>query len=955
MLQMTNRLVSIAIVGWLLVGASAADAQLIHRYSFSGDASDAVGSAHWTVNGATLSGGQVVFDGIDDYLELTTTPLPTMSGASTTIEVWGTYAEGTAADSRIFDFSTADGDFYFFATPNASTQGVRVGWDDNFDIEFGPTDVLPANTGDEVLLTIVIDDDAQTQQNGPIGAFQVYRNGALIAVQENDPLLEDILLSTLAGTNVNRLGHGVSVYDSSAGAPSNPAFLNGSINEFRVYDVALSPLEVLTNAVAGPDATSVSLTDKTWNAGNSTWATGGNWTPDGAPGSSDRAVISNGGTATVGSEAADTGGANVPSGTLAVASGGSLNIRFPVVLGAGATVAVSGGGQLGSSGVVTNSGDNGTLSVDNGVLRVTEGALVVGEDVTLDVGPGGATFESNGGAVSIAGPIQGTGDVTLTGGGSLRVTNDPSQVPNAQNPNFSGTWTVQDATVDIRGAQGALGTGGERGGSKLRLENGTLIVNTGDFKEVPLDIEAEGDVELINMAPFDNTFRLQGSISGNGVIRYSAPLVPTAIGLDFEDRDVGEPDRVAIDNSGFTGRFIIDDDTATRFWGPGGSTQAGGEEGERLSDFPNAIFEMAGHGAWTGKRGTDPLPIIQLGGVEGIGPDQALQDSSGGTDGFGSRLQSSIAGFGDANAATTYEIGGADEDAEFFGHVLDSHDGFIDPVSVVKVGDNTQAFSGANSYSGTTTVDGGVLLVNGTHQQAVVNPSAYEDDYSSYDGNPVGDYTVNSGGTLGGIGEIGSTGDNVDVVVAGGVIAPGASVGTLTVNGGVSFGDSSTFAVEVEADAVDKLVAGALSIGADVALDVSVLGSAVEGDYVIAEYLSLTGTFASVTEGFSVSYATPGQIILSVPNIVGGLTGDYNENGVVDAADYTLWRDALGTSTDLPNDPVGGVVGQQQYDQWVTNFGQTSATSAAGVPEPASATLLLAAAAVCLARRSRRV
>jgi hypothetical protein len=53
-------------------------------------------------------------------------------------------------------------------------------------------------------------------------------------------------------------------------------------------------------------------------------------------------------------------------------------------------------------------------------------------------------------------------------------------------------------------------------------------------------------------------------------------------------------------------------------------------------------------------------------------------------------------------------------------------------------------------------------------------------------------------------------------------------------------------------------------------LDVSLLGGATPGDYVIATYSgSLTGTFNNVTPGYSVSYATPGQVILTVPALAG--------------------------------------------------------------------------------------
>ncbi|MEQ8847223.1 PEP-CTERM sorting domain-containing protein [Botrimarina sp.] len=73
------------------------------------------------------------------------------------------------------------------------------------------------------------------------------------------------------------------------------------------------------------------------------------------------------------------------------------------------------------------------------------------------------------------------------------------------------------------------------------------------------------------------------------------------------------------------------------------------------------------------------------------------------------------------------------------------------------------------------------------------------------------------------------------------------------------------------------------------------------------------------------------------------LAGDYNSDGVVDAADYTVWRDG-----DSPDSSQAG------YDLWAENYGATAAT-AAGVPEPATAGLALLGAAALLRRRSQRV
>jgi hypothetical protein len=54
------------------------------------------------------------------------------------------------------------------------------------------------------------------------------------------------------------------------------------------------------------------------------------------------------------------------------------------------------------------------------------------------------------------------------------------------------------------------------------------------------------------------------------------------------------------------------------------------------------------------------------------------------------------------------------------------------------------------------------------------------------------------------------------------------------------------------------------------------------------------------------------------------LPGDYNGNDVVDAADYTVWRNTLGSTIDLRADGNGnGVIDQGDYGVWTANFGRT--------------------------------
>jgi PEP-CTERM motif len=73
------------------------------------------------------------------------------------------------------------------------------------------------------------------------------------------------------------------------------------------------------------------------------------------------------------------------------------------------------------------------------------------------------------------------------------------------------------------------------------------------------------------------------------------------------------------------------------------------------------------------------------------------------------------------------------------------------------------------------------------------------------------------------------------------------------------------------------------------------------------------------------------------------LLGDYNSNGIVDAADYVVWRNSLGaTGVGLAADGDGDqMVTQLDYDIWKTNFGTTAeaATSLvenSSVPEPST-------------------
>jgi hypothetical protein len=92
-----------------------------------------------------------------------------------------------------------------------------------------------------------------------------------------------------------------------------------------------------------------------------------------------------------------------------------------------------------------------------------------------------------------------------------------------------------------------------------------------------------------------------------------------------------------------------------------------------------------------------------------------------------------------------------------------------------------------------------------------------------------------------------------------------------------------------------------------------------------------------------------------------GVPGDYNANGLVDAADYVIWRKNSGTAFQLTNEVAGTTPGQvttDDYDAWRARFGNTSGSGlgAASVPEPSAALIAICflGAGVMLRRSASR-
>lgn len=122
--------------------------------------------------------------------------------------------------------------------------------------------------------------------------------------------------------------------------------------------------------------------------------------------------------------------------------------------------------------------------------------------------------------------------------------------------------------------------------------------------------------------------------------------------------------------------------------------------------------------------------------------------------------------------------------------------------------------------------------------------------------------------------------------------------------------------------------------------------------FVDTESVSLGSVFDLGTQDLAFRVRTPGGTF--IPGIIEEVTsvavpGDYNEDGTVNIADYTVWRNNLDASITLPNEGSGitpGEVTVEDYDYWKSRFAATSASgslSASSIPEPSGLILLLAA------------
>lgn len=333
----------------------------------------------------------------------------------------------------------------------------------------------------------------------------------------------------------------------------------------------------------------------------------------------------------------------------------------------------------------------------------------------------------------------------------------------------SGTWTLSGAPL----ANG--GTIGLNGGLAKLMNDGVLGMGYITAQGGSISAEVEG-LTVANNIELDtggltttgaSSFTLSGILSGagrlnvasggtltlSGVNRYAGGTT-VAIGSTLQG-DTSSLQNNIVNNGTLSFVQNTDGTYAGSISGMGGLTKSG-----------TGAVTLAGPNSFEGGLTVD-AGTLALGPAGSLLADSVITVNAGGTFDLSASSSHSLQTLNGNGGRVN--LGAASLNLQ-----TGSYAGVIAGTgSVQKQGPGTLALNGANSYTGTTGVWGGTLLVgaDATHTAARVN----------------GDITVANTATLGGFGQVNG---NV-YVMAGGRLAPGAPEGAFTVNGDLTLASAS--------------------------------------------------------------------------------------------------------------------------------------------------------------------
>jgi autotransporter-associated beta strand protein len=509
------------------------------------------------------------------------------------------------------------------------------------------------------------------------------------------------------------------------------------------------------------------------------------------------------GTTVLTGENSYTGNTFIAGGTLQIGDGGTTGSVIGGVLNEG-TLAVDRSDSYSLDGLIVGTGSfvqagSGTtiLTADNayyGGTTIANGTLELGAGgnsgwIEGDVLNNGTLVFNRSDAVLFSGDITGNGAVNQIGAGTTVLAGD--------NTYTGGTNILSGALV--------IGNGGTSGAITGNVDNdGILAFNRSNTMAYAGTISGSGSVQQIGTG----TTILTGSNSYTGATMIAAGRLQIGDGgtsgsitghvlndgtLAFNRSDTVTFDGMVwgdgkLEQAG-TGTLVL---TGRNQYGGGVSISSGtlqlGDGGE--SGTLAANVENSGHFV-VNRSGT----VVLKGDISGSGSFEQVGSgvtvlAGNNSYGGGTTVQSGtlVVGLGDTgsiagNIVNNGTLAFNRSDSYSFSGAISGTGAFW------QIGEGTTVLSGNNSYSGATGVYDGRLAVNGSIASSSL-------------------VTVYEGGELGGNGIVSTT--HID----GGTLAPGNSIGTLTVNGDLNFTGTSTYAVEVSASDADRVnVTGQADLG----------------------------------------------------------------------------------------------------------------------------------------------
>lgn len=543
------------------------------------------------------------------------------------------------------------------------------------------------------------------------------------------------------------------------------------------------------------------------------------------------------------------GGAIINSGATHLSGFGSLTLAADATIGGtgqwdvrpiteGTAVVDLGGFTLTKTGTGKIGMADGTLS-EPGVIELNEGAIAFAR---MDVSGAGDINVNNGGRLEMVNYTSGSfgKGIAIKDGGTLALAGS----------NFAPTSAVGltgDATVEVETNRTLTLDSAVSGSGNLLKTSGGRLILTGTNSYVDtrilggsLQIGAQTTSGTLGSGPVTNDGTL---VLNRSDLAYTVANAISGTGaLNVGQNTGGAFDAVATLTGAntFAGNITVlsgglrIENVAALGTGPKTIILTNGTNGR-----PQFYLDGSG-GNITVPAGIDfrtSSPVLALPAVGNLAGDNVIEGNftlqSGGGNTAVSVIGGSLTLNGNIAANTSSRnlaLGGNIGAPGTVNGVIS--DG-THPVGVIMAGPNTWTFTGDNSYTGATTINGGTLVIDGDQSLAT------------------GTVTVNTGATLGGTGTIGGTVN----ALAGSTVAPGTSIGTLATTGPATLAGS--FEVELDGTSADRLDVGGVLQLDGATLDVAELAAPSQPVYIIATYGSLSGTFAGssgIPAGYQIDY-----------------------------------------------------------------------------------------------------